>query len=61
MAKIWYNKLLVGCLDGSMTINDVPEKYRRQVTAMADRDLAAGKIPQWQYDLMFPVDEGGNE
>ena len=53
MAKIYYNKLLVGCLDGSYTFDDVPDKYKKQVKALAIKDLESGKLPQWQYDLMF--------
>ena len=56
MAKIYYNKLLVGCLDGSYTYNDVPDRYKKQVKALADKDLASGILPQWQYDMMgFPA------
>ena len=56
-AKIYYNKLLVGCLDGSYTYEDVPDRYKLQVKALADADLESGKLPQWQYDMMgFPVD-----
>ena len=55
--KIYYDKLLVGCLDGSYTYEQVPDRYKEQVKAMADKDLAEGILPQWQYDLMgFPVD-----
>lgn len=55
MAKIYYDRLLKGCLDGSYTYEDVPDRYKAQVKAMADADLANGVLPQWQYDLMgFP-------
>lgn len=53
MAKVYYTKLLKGCLDGSYTFKDVPERYQKQVKALADADLKSGKLPQWQYDLMF--------
>lgn len=53
MAKIYYNKLLKGCIDGSFSFADVPERYKKQVKALADKDLKAGFLPQWQYDLMF--------
>lgn len=56
-AKIWYNKLLSGCLDGSCTYSDVPDRYKAQVKAMADKDLEAGKLPKWQYNLMFDINE----
>ena len=54
--KLYYNKLLRGCLDGSYTFEDVPDRYKAQVKAQADKDLASGKLPQWQYDLMFPTE-----
>lgn len=55
--KLYYNKLLKGCLDGSYTYEDIPDRYMAPVKAQADADLASGKLPQWQYDLMgFPVD-----
>ena len=55
MAAIYYNRLLQGCLTGSYTYNDVPDRYKAQVKALADQDLQNGVLPQWQYDLMgFP-------
>ncbi len=55
MVKIYYDRLLRGCLDGSFTYSMIPDRYKLQVKAMADADLEAGTLPQWQYDLMgFP-------
>lgn len=53
--KLYYDKCLVGALDNpaSYTINDVPERYKAQVTAQAKADLKSGAIPQWQYDKMM--------
>lgn len=56
MAKIYYNKLLKQCFDG-YTINDVPTRYQTAVRALADKDLEDGKLPRWQYNLMFPESE----
>lgn len=57
-AKIYYNKLLVGCLDGSYMYADVPDRYKLQVRKLANDDLKIGVLPKWQYDLMkFPVEE----
>ena len=53
MAKIYYNKLLKGCLDGSFSFSDIPERYQKQVKSLADKDLKAGLLPLWQYELMF--------
>lgn len=54
MAKIYYNKLLTGCLDGSFSFDDIPAKYQPQVKALAVKDLESGKLPLWQFELMFP-------
>ena len=57
-AKIYYDKLLKGCINGSYTYSQVPDRYKDQVKAMADADLENGVLPLWQYDLMgIPVDE----
>lgn len=56
MAHIYYDKLLVGCLNGSFVYKDIPDRYKAQVKALADTDLMITTLPQWQYDLMgFPV------
>lgn len=56
--KIYYNKLLKGCIDGSYLYSDVPDRYKDQVKQLADADLEAGILPQWQYDLMgFPINK----
>lgn len=56
-ARIHYDKLLRECLTGVYTYEQVPDRYKEQVKAMADADLVSGTLPQWQYDLMgFPVD-----
>ena len=49
MVKIYYYKLL----DGTMKYSDVPDRYKKQVKALADKDLKSGKLPQWQYDEIF--------
>lgn len=56
MAKIYYNKLLTGYNDG-YTISSVPTRYQKDVKALADKDLKAGKLPKWQYDIMFEIEE----
>ena len=57
MWKTYYNKLLRESLKNPVTytFDDVPERYQAQVKAQADKDLKAGKLPQWQYDKMFGI------
>ncbi|MCR5503433.1 MAG: hypothetical protein K6F53_10525 [Lachnospiraceae bacterium] len=52
MAKIYYDKLVRGCVTGAYTFSMVPDRYKPEVKAMAKADLKAGILPQWQYDLM---------
>ncbi len=57
MWKVYYNKLLKEALKNPVeyTFADVPEKYKKAVKKQADADLAAGILPQWQYNKMFDI------
>lgn len=52
--KTYYNKMLK--MNG-YTISNVPARYQDGVRALGDADLASGKLPQWQYNIMFEIDE----
>ncbi len=56
-AKAQYSKLKRESLKNPVewTFEDVTEKYKPEVKAMADADLESGKLPQWQYDKMFGI------
>ena len=63
-AKLYYNRLLLEALKNPVTytFDDVPQRYQKQVKKLADADLKAGVLPQWQYNKMFNiVDEQGEE
>lgn len=63
MWKVYYNKLLKEAIKNpcTYTFADVPTKYKAQVKAQADEDLASGKLPQWQYNKMFGIAESEQE
>ena len=54
-AKFYYDKLRMESAKNPVTytFDDIPAKHRPKVKAMADADLASGKLPRWQYDKMF--------
>lgn len=51
MAKIWYNRLLVG----SAVFNSVPEKYREAVLQFGRDDVRAGKMTEEEFELIFKI------
>lgn len=55
MAKIYYNRLLVG----TITFDAIPERYQAQVIAYGKADVVKGKLTEEQFEMLFkiPYDE----
>ena len=51
MAKIWYNRLLVG----SAVFNAVPDKYRDACIQFGRDDVAAGKMTEEEFEMIFKM------
>lgn len=49
MAKIYYNRLLIG----TITFDAIPEKLQAKVKEFGLADVASGKLPVEEYELLF--------
>ena len=49
MAKIYFNRLLVG----SITYDAIPEKYKGQVKQYCNEYVKEGKLPVKEYEMLF--------
>lgn len=49
MAKVYYNRLLLG----TITYDAIPSKYQMQVLSLGRADVQAGKMSVEQFEQLF--------
>lgn len=52
MAKVWYTRVLIG----EVKFSDVPDRYKKQVKALALEDVRSGVLPEEEYKQLFGED-----